>query len=209
MSNNRLGYWSALALVGVGVGYVLALAAGFARHGFREPIGDPVLAVMEVLTLLSAVPIVTLMAAIVGEAPASRRSFGLVALSFATLCAGVTGTVHFVELTAARQLGEGSLVWPSRVYAAELMAWDVFLGVALLFASPLFRRNRLERRARVLLLLCGTLCLVGALGPLIGNMRVQLVGVLGYAIVLPVVCAFLARVFAGRQTDDSAQDRAA
>lgn len=209
MTNNRLGYWSSLALLGIGVGYVFALAAGFARHGFREPIGDPVLAAMEILTLLSAVPIVTLMAAVLSEAPESRRALGLAALAFATLCAGVTSTVHFVELSAARQLGQGGIVWPSRVYAAELMAWDVFLGLALLFASPLFHRNRLERRVRSLLLLCGTLCLVGAIGPLVGNMRVQLVGVLGYAVVLPVVCVFLAKVFAGRQTGDSTQDRAA
>ncbi len=65
MTNNRLGYWSALALAGVGVGYVLALAAGFARHGLREPIGDPVLAAMEVLTLLSAVPVVCAFLALV------------------------------------------------------------------------------------------------------------------------------------------------
>uniref|UniRef100_A0A832MK56 DUF4386 domain-containing protein n=1 Tax=Eiseniibacteriota bacterium TaxID=2212470 RepID=A0A832MK56_UNCEI len=198
MTHHRLGYWSAVTFVCIGVGYVVALAAGFARHGFREPIADPVLAVMEVLTLLSAVPLVTLMASVQDPSSPERSAFGHCALAFATLCAGVTGTIHFVELTAARQLGGGGIAWPSRVYAAELMAWDVFLGLALLFAAPLFFRDGLERQVRGALLLCGVLCIVGAVGPAVGNMRLQLVGVFGYAVVLPVVCVLLARVFSRR-----------
>ncbi|MBK8974580.1 MAG: hypothetical protein IPM29_01510 [Planctomycetes bacterium] len=205
MTNDRLGYWSAVALVCIGVGYVLALLAGFARHGFREPIGDPVLAVMEVLTLLSAVPIVTLMASIQDRAAPHRSGLGLAALAFATLCAGVTSTVHFVELTAARQVGEEGIVWPSRVYAAELLAWDVFLGLSLSFAAPLFRDGRLERAVRGTLFLCGGLCLAGAVGPAVGNMRLQLIGVLGYAVILPIACVLLARLF--RRRASLASDR--
>lgn len=201
MTSCRVGYWSAIALVCVGAGYVLALAAGFFRHGFREPITDPVLAVMEILTLVSAVPLVTLMASIQDWSSASRRALGLSALAFATLCAGITSTVHFVELTAARQMGGGGIAWPSRVYAAELLAWDVFLGLALLFAAPLFSRDGLERAVRGALFLCGGLCVVGAVGPAVGNMRLQLVGVLGYAVVLPVACVLLARVFGRRPVD--------
>lgn len=89
MTSCRLGYFSAIAQAWVGVGCVLALATGFARQGFREPMADPVLAVREVLTLLSAVPLVTLMASILDWSSPIRRAFGLSALAFATLCAGV------------------------------------------------------------------------------------------------------------------------
>jgi hypothetical protein len=44
----------------VGVAYVLVWVVAFARHGLSEPITDSILAVMEVLTLLSAIPAVTL-----------------------------------------------------------------------------------------------------------------------------------------------------
>jgi hypothetical protein len=178
------------------VGYVLALAAGFARHGFQEPITDPVLAVMEVLTLLSAPAIVTLMAAIHDRARPERRIYGVAALAFGTLCAGTTSAVHFMELTAARQLDGGGIVWPSRTYAAELLAWDVFLGLALVFAARVFDDGGAEQRIRRALLACGLLCLVGTVGPAVGNMRLQLVGVVGYAGVLPVVAFLLARLFA-------------
>jgi hypothetical protein len=192
---NRLGFWSSVVLVGIGVGYAILLAAGFARHGLREPITDPILALMEILTLASAPAIVTLMAAIHDHALPERKVYGLAALAFGTLCAGTTSAVHFMELTAVRQLETGGIVWPSRIYAAELLAWDVFLGLALLFAAPVFDREK-ERAVRLGLWLCGVLCLAGTIGPAVGNMRLQLIGVLGYAAVLPFVSFLLARLFA-------------
>ncbi len=195
MTARRLGFWSSVALVAIGAGYIVALAAGFARHGFREPIGDPVLAVMEVLTLLAAVPIVTLMAAVHDRAPFARKALGLTALAFGALCAGTTGVVHFVGLTAGRQLDAAGIVWPSAGYAAELLAWDVFLGLALAFAAAALPGVGRERPARRALLACGILCLAGTVGPAVGNMRLQLVGVFGYAVVLPVAALLLARMF--------------
>jgi len=196
ISANRLGLLSSASLVGIGVGYAIALAAGFARHGLHEPIGDPVLAIMEVLTLLSAPAIVTLMASIHDRAAPGRKVYGITALAFGTLCAGTTSVVHFVELTAARQLGGGGIVWPSRIYAAELLAWDVFLGFALMFAALVFDGDGPESTVRRALFACGVLCLAGTVGPFVGNMRLQLIGVAGYAGVLPVVSLLLARLFA-------------
>lgn len=193
---NRLGFWSAVTLAGIGVAYAITLAAGFARHGLNEPITDPVLAIMEVLTLLSAPTIVMLVAAIHHDAPPGLRIHGTLALAFATLFAGITSAVHFVELTAARQLGEGGLAWPSRAYAAELLAWDVFLGLSLVGAAFALDQSGQARTVRRGLLATGILCLAGTAGPAVGNMRLQLVGVLGYAGVLPVVAWLLARHFA-------------
>jgi len=195
VSSQRLGFWSATAILLIGIGYVVALAFGFARHGLREPISDPVLAVMEILTLLSAPPIVTLMAAIHERAAPEQKAVGLTAFAFATLFAGITSVVHFVELTASRQLGGGGIAWPSRMYAAELLAWDVFLGLALVFAAATFAGDRAEHSVRRVMMTCGVLCLAGTVGPAVGNMRLQLAGVLGYAIVLPVVAWQLMRLF--------------
>lgn len=89
------------------------------------------------------------------------------------------------------------LVWPSRMYAAELLAWDVFLGLALVCASSVFEGHGPERAIRRTLLGCGILCLAGIVGPAIGNMRLQLIGVVGYAGLLPVVSLLLMRLFAG------------
>jgi hypothetical protein len=196
MMTNRLGFWSAVALVVIGVAYAAALGAGFVIHGLRQPIADPVLAIMEILTLLSAIPLVTLMAVIYERAAPDLKAYGLVALAFATLCAGTTSVVHFAELTAARQLGGGGIAWPSRVYAAELLAWDVFLGLALLFGAFTFDSGASERVVRRGMMTCALLCLAGTVGPIVGNMRLQFVGLLGYGAVLPVVALLLVRLFA-------------
>ena len=196
MTNQRIGRSSATALAGIGVAYVVAIAAGMSRHGLREPIVDPVLAVMEVLTLLSAPVIVALFAALHARAEPSRRALGIIGVAFAALLAGATSGVHFVELTAARQLGAGGIAWPSRAYAVELLAWDVFLGLALLAGAGTLGSHPAERAARRAMLLGGALCLAGIAGPATGDMRLQFVGVFGYAIVLPVAALLLRRVFA-------------
>jgi hypothetical protein len=138
---------------------------------------------------------VVIMAAIHDYATVNRKVYGVIALAFTILFAGTTSAVHFVELTAGRQLGSGGIVWPSPVYALELLAWNLFLGLALLFAAPIFDGGGPERGVRRGLLISGVLCVAGIVGPVIGNMRLQLVGVLGYAGVLPVVCFMLARLF--------------
>ena len=196
MRSHRLGYWSSAAVATIGAAYVVALTAGFARHGLREPITDPVLAVMEGLTLVSAPALLLVMTAIHAVAPADRRVHGVIAVSFGALFTGVTCTVHFLELSAGRQMGDAGIVWPSRTYAAELLAWDVFLGVALVAASAALDDTSRARAASRLAVVCGVLCLVGTVGPVVGNMRLQFIGVFGYAVLLPILAVLLMRVFA-------------
>jgi hypothetical protein len=130
-----------------------------------------------------------------GYASLERKTYSVIALAFMILVAGTTSIVHFVELTALRQLGTAGLVWPSVAYAAELLAWNLFLGLSLLFAAPVFEGGGLARGVRRGLYLSGALCVAGVIGPAAGNMRRQLVGILGYAGVFPVVCFMLSRLF--------------
>ena len=95
-----LGRYAALAVFLIGLSYLVTLAAGMAFHGLSEPIADPILAVMEVLTLVSAPPMVILMAAIHAQAPPDRRVCGLIALAFTIVFAGTTSAVPPGEKTA-------------------------------------------------------------------------------------------------------------
>ena len=122
------------------------------------------------------------------------QDYGVIALAFTILFAGTTSVVHFVELTALRQLGSAGIVWPSTVYAVELLAWNLFLGLSLLFAAPVFA-GVAESGVRRGLFIGGVLCVAGTVGPVVGNMRIQLIGVVGYAGVLPVVAFMLTRLF--------------
>jgi hypothetical protein len=48
------------------------------------------------------------------------------------------------------------------------------------------------------MILSGTLCVAGLLGPALGDLRFQVLGILGYAGVFPVICLLLAVLFARR-----------
>jgi hypothetical protein len=205
MVEKRLGAWSATAMVVIGMAYLVTLGTGVALFGLR-PIADPVLAVMEVLTLAAAPTLVVLMVAIHGIAPAPRKAYGVLAVAFSCVFAALTSAVHFVELSAVRQSGAGGIVWPSPAYAVELLAWDAFLGLALLSAGAVFGEDESELGVRRSLVLAGSLCVLGTIGPAVGNMRLQLVGVVGYAIVLPAACFLLARRF--RRADDGSRGAA-
>ena len=200
MTPIRMGIWSAWTVLAMSVAYLVVLTVGVWRAGLEAPIVDPVLAVMEVLTLASALPLVTLVSALLVQARPERRLPGIVSLVFITLFAGTTTAVHFVGLTAGRQMGGGLLVWPSTSYALELLAWDVFLGLALLAAAATVEGAGRGRAARGGLIFSGALCLVGTMGPILGNLRLQRVGVVGYAIGLPVAAWLLLRWFAGART---------
>ena len=197
LTNDAVGRWSSFAVFLVGAAYIVALAVGFTTRGLSAPIIDPLLAIMETLTLIAALPMLLMMAAIHGRASGERKTLGSVAFAFMILTTGTTSAVHFVELTAMRQLGTAGLVWPSPAYALELLAWDVFLGLSLTFAAFTFEDTGRERLVRRGLLACGILCLIGVIGPLVGNMRLQLVGVFGYGGLLPVVCLLASRLFRG------------
>lgn len=192
---HRLGFLSASGLVIIGIAYAIATAIGIADAGLNKPIVDPALAAMEIITLMAAPLIVVMMAAVYGHASEDRKTPGLIALSFSVLMAGLTSGVHFVALTAGRQTNFTALEWPSTLYALELLAWDVFLGLALLFAAPVFAGPRLNAVARWSVTIAGTLCLAGAIGPITDNMVIQRIGILGYGVAFPVACLILALVF--------------
>ncbi|MCC6432047.1 MAG: hypothetical protein IT354_14145 [Gemmatimonadaceae bacterium] len=174
------------AVVVVGVAYAVVLAAGMVQYGLSVPIGDPILALMEVLTITSALPVLVQFGAFhVGTAPPGRGRSSL-ALGFAALFALTTIGVHVFELTIGRATGRHGLVWPSVTYAFELLAWDVLLGLALVFAAMALPNDDGSRRVRQWLLATGVCCLLGIIGPLVDNMRLQLIGVFGYAVLLPI-----------------------
>ena len=89
------------------------------------------------------------------------------------LLAGITSSVHFVILTLSRQIDAAGLpwlplflsfTWPSVPYTSDILAWDVFFALAMLFAAPVFTGGRLETTMRILLIVSGVLSLVGLLG---------------------------------------------
>jgi hypothetical protein len=203
-ADRLLGKWSARAVAAFSIPYALTMVIGFSSLGnLHDPLPDPYLAVAEVVILLMAPLMVTLMIAVHACAPVRLRAFSLTALGWMLILAGVTMTVHFVELTFVRRINPAEVPgfdrlldfqWPSLLYAADIAAWDLFLGLSLLFAAPVFTGAR-YRWARRGLLTSGALCLLGLVGPVFNALTWRGIGIFGYAVVFPVTCLALSRAF--------------
>src|SRR5690554_6808134 len=101
--NRKLGLLSSSGLVVVGATYAVVVSFGIAQAGLTEPIGDPVLAVMETITIVAGLLVVLMLSTVFGFADRGRRPLALIALSFGVIMATLTSAVHFVALTAGRQ----------------------------------------------------------------------------------------------------------
>ncbi len=213
----RIGIASAIATLVIGFLYVAVIVSWLIVEAVPgEPIGDPYLALMEVLTIISALALLGLVSTLLRFVNPGRRVFARIAFALGTLGAGLTMTVHFVQLTAVRQLWRAGqlsdyrLIWPSPIFAAEYFAWDVLIGLAMIAAALALTGSSRARAARLVLLWGGIFCVVGVVGPASGEMLLQNIAVFGYALLLPVGAGLLAVLFRNTAADsaaDSVPDR--
>jgi hypothetical protein len=205
--------WSARAIVVVSAFYAVTMVLGFLSLGnVRDPLPDPYLAVAELSILVMAPVMVVLMAAVHACAPVRVRLFSLLAFGWMLLAAALTLTVHVVELTVARRIDPAALPgmsrlfdfeWPSMLYAVDIVAWDLFLGLSLLAAAVVFVGGN-HTAVRRGLLVSGALCLIGLVGPATDVLAWRAIGILGYAVIFPLTCLALSRAF--RSTPEDPDD---
>ena len=201
--------WSAIGVAVLGGIYVCVGGIGvLMRPPGLAPLlqVDPYLAILEFLIVLSVVALVAMVAAIHTWAPPESKTRSLIALAFMIAFAIVTCSMHFASLTVGRQIASGAMplvsqqlsmvTWPTIALALDLLAWDFFLGLSLLWAATVFRGDRQQDLVRIVMYAGAFLCLAGMAAPLSGHMWLQVSAIIGYAVVLPVVCILVARVFA-------------
>jgi hypothetical protein len=201
----RLGIFSAAATLILLVAYAVTLAMGLASlDSPQEPIGDPMFTILEVLIITMMPAMVALMVVVHAWAPMHAKTLSLTSLVFMGILAGLTCSVHFVILTLSRQpefAGQPwlplvlSFNWPSVVYALDILGWDVFFPLSMLFAAPVFWGSRLAAWIRVLMTASGVFALAGLSGVVVGDMQLRNIGIVGYVGVFLVVTALLAILF--------------
>ncbi len=80
------------------------------------------------------------------------------------------------------------------LYGVDIVAWDIFFGLALLFAAPVFHAAG-HMAVRNGLLIAGAMCVLGIIGPAVNHIALREIGIIGYAIVWPIVCIPLSKAF--------------
>lgn len=199
-----IGMWSARVLAVIGVSYAVTMVVGFAAMGnLSKPLEDPYLAIMEVLILVMAPILVLLTVVIRACAPKGTETYAITALGWMLLLAGFTMAVHLVQLTVVRRVDPSAIQgfqylvnwhWPSVLYGVDIVAWDIFFALALFFAAPVFHASG-HVAVRNGLLIAGAMCIVGIVGPAANHIALREIGIIGYAIVWPIVCVPLSKAF--------------
>lgn len=193
-----------LMVFGLGIFYAIITTIGLlSLKSTNETIADPYFTIMEILSILIAQLMAVSMVGVHYYANGADRYFSLAALILMFIATGITSSVHFVILSlnqtaAAKQLPDYSFFfsfrWPSVVYALDILAWDLFFGLSMLFASQVFKDGRLERALRTILIICGVFSLAGLIGVPLQNMQVRNIGIIGYAVLGPVVFLLIGKV---------------
>jgi len=207
-SSRRLGRLAGWAVVTLSLLYLATGIAGlvFGRIQTAENLGqgEPYLSLLEALIVALAPFLILLFVAAHAAAPEDKKPQAIAALCFAALAAGLTASIHFARLVIVRRLDPAtveslsplvSFRWPSVALALDLLAWDLCLGIALLFLSSAWRA---ERSIRLTSAAAGWLCLLGFLGPATGEMQIQFLGIAGYAFLFPLAAWRLALFFGRR-----------
>lgn len=201
----RFGIFSAVATVILVVAYAVTLAVGLLTlESPEDPIGGPLFTILEILIIITMPGMVALMVTVHAWAPTNAKALSLTSVVFMGLLAGVTCSLHFVILTLSHQPEFRaqtwlplvlSFEWPSIVYALDILGWDVFFPLSMLFAAPVFSGSRLATWIRVLMIVSGVLSLAGLSGVVAGDMQLRNIGIAGYVGVFLVVATLLAVLF--------------
>jgi hypothetical protein len=209
LQHRAIGRAAAWAVFLLGLVYAITTTLGFlSLRSPQDPISDPFFFIMELLIILMAPLMVVVMISVHAYASAEVKAYSFTALIFTILLAGITSSVHFVILTVSRQIEATGLdwvplllsfEWPSVAYTLDILAWDWFFALSMLCAAPVFKANRLEIMVRNLMIISGVLSFAGLIGVPLANMQVRNIGIIGYAVVAPVVFLLLGIVFVRNQ----------
>lgn len=198
--NKQFVRWSALALIAIGVIYVGLIVWGITTQdpetGF---IRDPVRILMEIVTMVSAIVLLFFALSIKNLLGPEHSLLAEISVVFMTLLVSLTSLVHFVSITVSSQIVEEnpllssllSLNWPSLLLSIDILAWDVFFGIAFIFLGLALRNMEELSISGILMILSGILSLLGLIALPLNNMNLRFVGIFGYTVMPVISCAFL------------------
>ena len=182
----RLGFWSAVTAFLTFVVYVVCFVAILSSSpvftwttldnylAYDETYGGPFQPLAQLAMLVFGLSLVVLLHAVHESTDPARRVLVRISATFASLFAVSIGIHYFTQITAVRLnllagQTEGLQYFvqanPHAILSAiNMLGWTVFLGLASLFAAPVFSGTVLERVVRIALLLNALFCFGGALG---------------------------------------------
>jgi hypothetical protein len=204
MKNRKIDKTSALIysllLTAIGILYIIVVTVGIGTADKASgKISDQVLVIMEVLTLLSAIAFLLLSVSLHFLTSKKLRIFSMTGLLFMAISTALTCCVHFIGLTVSKDLikvnnsfeGLFSFNWPSLLFSIDILAWDLFFGLAFLFLGIPFLHCKEERKIGVIMIISGMFSLLGLIALPLNNMNIRFIGIFGYTVLPVIACIML------------------
>jgi hypothetical protein len=183
----KLGFWSAIAAT------LLVTIAGITATASIQPFAT-------IMGFLLTLSFLVVMACIHCYAPEEKRVFSLVGLSFAIIYAVLISINYFIQLTFVNQSTFDVSIFSmtnthSMMWVIEVLGY-FFMGLATLFAAPVFSSNRTEKAIKWLFVANGVLGILTPIGyGLNFPIEILLGGLIVWDIIMPISTALLAYLF--------------
>jgi hypothetical protein len=204
-TSRRVGLFSVATTAILVAAYAITLAVGLlSLTSPEQPIENPEFSILEIVIIVMTPAVLAMMVAVHAWAPTQLQVLSLTAVVFTGLLALVTCTLHFVILTLSRNPAFAdepwlplimTFKWPSLAYAVDIVGWDIFFPLAMLFAAPVFNGSPLAICIRWLMVTSGVLAFAGLLGVVLDDMQWRNIGIAGYVPVFLIVVVLLGVLF--------------
>jgi hypothetical protein len=199
-----LGYWSALVTTLLGMIYFLILVFMSISGSFTFPPSDTIQLFGGIISLIFCPLIVVLIASLHSVTVPEKKVYSQISLAFTLLFAISVSINRFTQLGAVWQnIAAGrteGLHWflpygdNSAMLGLEMMGWGWFLGLALIFAAPIFSRGSVQSWIKWLMALYGVLGIISSTGFLAAS-PVSVIGFFAWGLVLYIITGLLTVYF--------------
>jgi len=201
---SRVGFLSAVVNTAGGIIYLIVILGAFLTGNSNFPPGEGLQLFGGIISLIFCPVLVMMMAALDAVSQPDKQVLSRASLGFTLLFALAVSINRFSQLGVVRLATASGQVegisWfqaygdYSIMLGLEYLGWAWFLGLAMLFAAPLFSNGKLELWIRWLMILYGLLGLVSSVGFLMGNW-LSLLGFAAWGLVLFIITGLLSAYF--------------
>ena len=183
----ELGFWSALAAT------AFVTIAGITATAAIQPFAT-------IVGFLLTLAFLILMACVHGYSPEEKSIFSLIGLSFAIIYTTLIGINYFIQLTFVRQTAFDASAFEmtnpqSMMWVIEVLGY-FFMGLATLFAAPVFGSSKTEKTVKWLFVANGVLGILTPIGYGLNlPLQILLGGLIIWDVIMPISTVALAYLF--------------
>jgi hypothetical protein len=197
-----VGFVASVISVLLGCIYLAAILTSFLKAGLTFPPSEPVQLAGAIVSIGIGVDLVVLMVALQRHIPEDRQILAEIAVIFTALLCVSTSINRFVQLSILPRYRPPenpeilALIHPygpkSIMFAIESLGWSLFFGLGALFAGLAIPGSGMEFWICGLLIIAGVLSLLYAVGVILRQPILSLLGFPAWSVLLPAASVLLA-----------------